>query len=606
MIVMCCFFLLVKAQTVSTQYGPVTGHMNGTVYEFLGIPYASPPQDTLRWKPTMSPESWNDPIIADSFPPMCPQKKYNMGDTTFTLGGNEDCLYLNVWTPDISGSFPVMVFIHGGGNQQGSTGQVSGGTEIYHGKNLTERGSVVTVTIQYRLGALGYLVHPGLEEENQLNTSGNYGVMDQLFALQWVQNNISAFGGNPDNVTIFGESGGGVNVGNLLTTSQANGLFHRAIIQSATPVLNSYDTAKIEGIDFVNDFISTGTDSAKIAYMRGVHPDSISILNSSPLEGGIVQMGWQPVVDNYIFLDFPLEIFQTGNYNHVPLIVGSNADEMKPMVPQTVFPFMVNVLLNLFVPPDLQQTAQALYPAGSSPEEAKDAYAGILTDVQFTSNSRRTAQCISLNQTEPVYRYLFTHAHYDSIPIIGDWRSYHGIELYYVFNTWENSPMAIGPWFTPQDDSVQSNMLQYWVNFAYNGDPNNGILPQWPVYDADTDPYLEIKATPDGSQSGLRTGKCDLWDAVAGFEGCSSSVGILSNNDMEELLVYPNPSEGKYYFDPGIRSNFEIILYNSVGQVILTATNPTHIDLTDQHPGIYFVHVIGDDRLLRGKLVKIE
>ncbi len=532
-----------------------------------------------------------------------------MGDTTFILEGEDDCLYLNIWSPDISGSYPVMFWIHGGGNQQGSTSQVSGGTEFYHGKNLSERGDVVVVTIQYRLGALGYLVHPGLEHENPFNISGNYGVMDQIFALQWVQNNIPAFGGNPDNVTIFGESGGGVNVGNLMTTPQASGLFHRAIIQSATPVINHYDTARIEGIDFVNDFVSTGSDSAKITHMRTVHADSISMKNSSPLEGGVVQMAWQPVLDDYIFSDMPETVFQSGNFNNVPLIIGSNADEMKPLVDMMpiVFPYMVNALIDSLVPHVFQATAHALYPA-SNITEARDSYQRMLTDGQFITTSRRTAQCVSLNQTEPVFRYFFSHTHLSSIPLLGSFGSYHGIEIFYVFNTWENSPMAWGPLFSDQDDSVQTNTLKYWTNFAHTGNPNGKGLPNWPVYDAEKDCYLEIQATPDGTHCGLKTAECDLWDNAIGYNTCSSTVNVKNNSSfLNQINVYPNPSKDVLYFSVNKPYKEMIIsLFSIVGDKIGTITNQNELIVSFLPPGTYVIKIDIDNFVETHKIIKLE
>lgn len=599
---------VLMAQTVNTSHGPITGHMNGNIYEFLGIPFASPPVDTLRWKPTLPPTDWVEPISADSFPPKCPQKKYDMGDTAYTLEGEEDCLYLNVWSPDISGNYPVMVFIHGGGNQQGSSSQISGGTFMYHGKNLSERGDIVLVTIQYRLGALGYLVHPGLEAENVFGISGNYGVMDQIFALEWVKDNISEFGGDPANVTIFGESGGGVNVGNLMTTPMAEGLFHRAIIQSATPLINNYDTAYLEGIDFVNEFLSTGTDSAKIAFMRNVHPDSISMKNSSPLEGGIVQMAWQPVLDNHIFSDYPDKVFQSGSFNQVPLIIGTNADEMLPLVPPTVFPFMLNAFVKSFVPDQYQASVLDLYPTGDTTTVSRESYAGILTDGQFTTTSRRTAQCVSLNQTEPVYRYFFSHTHNPSVPILGEFGAYHGIELFYVFNTWENSPLAFGPLFTDQDDSVQKSILKYWTNFARMGNPNDGLLPIWPEYDAATDCYIEIKASPDNTQCGLRTEKSNLWDEISAYTVCTSSVGVdMDQADNRIVNLYPNPTYGKLNIQSGFElQDIKISIYNLTGKELWTGSYENEMDIRHFPPGAYLVRVSCNKGIEISKIIKLN
>ncbi|MCF8371539.1 MAG: carboxylesterase family protein [Bacteroidales bacterium] len=598
----------IHAQTIQTQYGPVTGHSNGAVYEFLGIPFASPPVGDLRWKPTEPPSPWTVPILADSFPPKCPQKKYGLGDTTFTMEGQEDCLYLNVWTPDTSAGLPVMVFIHGGGNQQGSASEVAAGTYLYQGKNLAGRGNVVVVTLQYRLGALGYLVHPGLETENAQGISGNYGVIDQLMALQWIQNNIAHFGGNPSNVTIFGESAGGVNVGNLLTAPPASGLFHKAIIQSAGPVINHYDTAKLEGIAFVDEYISTGTDSAKIAFMRTVHPDSITSKMESPINGGIVQQTWQPVLDNSIFFDFPEQVFQTGNFNHVPLMIGSNADEMLPQAPQTVFPWMVTILINSLIPPAFQATAHSLYPSGTTNEEAKQSYAALFTDAQFTTPTRRTAQCVSLNQSAPVWRYFLTHSLYPGVPIVGDWGAYHGIDLFFVFNTWENSPFANGTWFTAQDDSVQDAMLHYWANFAYTGNPNGTGLPAWVQYDAATDCYLEIKASPDGAQCGVRTEKCDFWDDVSGYVICTGTVAIEGPSaESSHLLLYPNPTGSKLNILAGTEiREFKITILNLLGNSILVAENTSEIDIGQLKPGTYFLRMEMDGKTETQKFIKVD
>ncbi|TNF40822.1 MAG: carboxylesterase, partial [Bacteroidetes bacterium] len=235
-IILISFLIDLNAQIVETQFGKIQGKKNGNVFEFLGIPFAKPPVDSLRWKAPQNPESWPGILQTTDFAPVCPQKRFAQGDTTFSIEGKEDCLYLNIWTPEIdANNLPVLVFIHGGGNQQGGASQTSGNTMIYSGKNMAERGNAVVVTIQYRLGPLGFLVHPGLDAENANTKSGNYAVFDQILALQWIQNNIESFGGNPSKVMIFGESAGGVNVGNLLTTPLANGLFHRACIQSASP-----------------------------------------------------------------------------------------------------------------------------------------------------------------------------------------------------------------------------------------------------------------------------------------------------------------------------------------------------------------------------------
>jgi len=584
------FFTTVFSQTVATQFGQVQGSLNGTVHQFLGIPFAKPPVGNLRWKAPQNPSSWSGTLLTNSFAPVCPQKAFTQGSSTYTLTGDEDCLYLNIWTPQTaSASLPVMVFIHGGGNQQGSANEMNGGTQMYFGKNLSERGNVVVVTIQYRLGPLGFLVHPGLEPENANNVSGNYAAMDQILALQWVQNNISNFGGDPSKVMIFGESAGGVDVGNLLVSPMASGLFQRACIQSASPVLSAYNTARAKGISFVDSFIITGTDVQKIAFMRTVPSDSIIKDETPPLSGGAVGMNWQSVIDGQVFLNYPNPTFQSGNFNKVPLIIGSNSEEMSLSVPPTVTPGMVTLLINTTVPSSLQAQANLLYPPGTSTAQAKASYIGILSDAQFTTPVRGTAQCVSQNQTEPVWRYFFTHKH--TIPALASYGSYHGMELFYVFNNWENATLGSGSLFKPQDDSVQNAMLQYWVNFASTGNPNGSGLPTWPQYQSANDCYVEIKATPNGSQCGLRTAKSDLWDAVSGFVPCTNSVGLVELSD-NYIDIYPNPANDKLTVAFSKQEMQRLEIFNSIGVLVFSDNIDgleTEIDISNLSRGIYFV-----------------
>ncbi len=590
---------------VQTEFGPIEGLQNDETLEFLGIPFASPPIGDLRWRPPVSPEPWTTPMLTQEYSPKCPQKNFSQGDSTAVVEGNEDCLYLNIWTPDTTGNdLPVMVFIHGGGNQQGSASEFSLGTEIYNGKNLSQRGNVVVVTIQYRLGPLGFLVHPGLEAENGENTSGNYAVMDQILALQWVQNNIAKFGGDNSRVMIFGESAGGVNVGNLLTTPMASGLFHRACIQSAGPNLQNYSDALENGLAYADSLNAPGTDTEQIAYLRSLDSETLIAGLESPLNGGFVQSEWKPVLDNYLFDDIPINTFQSGEFNKVPLIIGSTADEMSLSAPALVSPVTVEILINLYIPEPLRPLAHELYPSGSNNEEARESYVQILTDAQFTSPARRTAGCVSQNQEAPVYRYFFTHTH---AGFLGDYGAYHGIELFYGFNNWENTSIAIGPLYTDEDESVQNKMLEYWVNFAATGDPNGENLESWPAYDAATDCYLEIKANPDGSQCGIRTDKSDLWDAVVGFMGCTSSVSAENIEfSKEQWNIFPNPTHGPLTLEfdktPDV---YEIIILDAIGTSLGRFSNVKQIDLTSYPSGIYFISIKTPEGMDIKKILKL-
>ncbi len=598
--------IYVSGQTavVSTSFGPVAGNCVSGIFEFRGIPFATPPVGEYRWKLPLAPESWTDPLSAQEFKPACPQKLFQQGDTVGVVIGEEDCLYLNVWTPDTASStLPVLVFIHGGGNQQGSAGQVSMGTEMYDGKNLAQRGNAVVVTIQYRLGPLGYLVHPGLEAETASRTSGNYGVMDQLLALHWIKSNISSFGGDTTKVMVFGESAGGVNTGNLLVTPLAAGLFQRACIESAAPAIGSYETEREKGIDFVDGLAPSGSDSVKIACLRSLPADSLVAGEQPPLNGGFVQLSWRPVVDGQIFSGFPEDIIQSGNFNHMPLMIGSNADEVSLTAPAVVYPFMVTALINAYLPASLRDQALALYPPGTTAEEARQSYIQLLTDAQFTTPVRRTAQCTGLNQTEPVYRYFFTHKHAGPLEVYG---SYHGMELFYVFNNWENTNYAVGPWFSPQDDSTQTNLLHYWVNFAATGDPNGSNVPVWPVNNPDTDCYCELKATPDGTQCGLRTEKCDLWDMAAGYSGCTSSQDVL-DREKPKLILFPNPTTGIFrLFVPGGLNSWDIRIFDLSGKQVKRFHCNDRLTVEDLPDGIYILKAIRSGEVITTKLLKMH
>jgi para-nitrobenzyl esterase len=600
------FWLLVpegRTQVVNTRFGPVKGTSTGSVYQFLGIPFARPPVDSLRWRAPVDPVAWTGVLDALDYAPVCPQKVFEQGSDEYTFEGEEDCLRLNIWTPlSLPGNLPVMVFIHGGGNQQGGAGEVRSGTHIYSGRNLAERGQVVVVTIQYRLGPLGYLVHPGLEPENQSGKSGNYAVLDQILALKWIRSNISAFGGDTTRVMLFGESAGGVNVGNLLASPLATGLFQRACIQSASPVINDYQDSRAKGIDYVNRFGGAGTDIQKISKLRQLPADSLVASLTSPLEGGKVQMNWQPVLDGAVFTNFPILAIQSGQYNKVQLMTGSNAEEMSLSAPATVLPQMVTALINLYVPAALRQTALRLYPPGINAAEARKSYVAILTDVQFTATARRTAGCISRNQEEQVWRYFFTHKHTN--PLMASLGSYHGMELFYVFNNWENAAAGSGLLFKPEDDSVQRVMLNYWVNFAATGNPNGNGLANWPPYHSSTDCYLDIKARPDGSLCGLRTEESDLWDRVAGFSGCSAANVDTYQEAQSELLVYPNPSSGIVnFFMAGRKEGLNAQLCDLSGRVILSLRNQNQADLSFLSPGIYLLKVINHQEVSCRKII---
>lgn len=586
------------AQVVSTQYGQIQGSQNGNVFQFLGIPYAKPPVvselNTLRWKAPQKPEAWIGIRDASTFAPPCPQKSEN------EIIGNEDCLYLNIWTPSLSEKLSVMVFIHGGGNQNGSTSEF-----LYFGKNMSERGNVVVVTIQYRLGPLGFLVHPGLEGEQTNNKTGNFAVLDQIMALNWLKDNIANFGGDPNNVTIFGESAGAVNVSNLLVSPLANGLFHKAIIQSGSPVMLPYQEAKNTGINYVNKYLTTGNDLEKIKYMRSLPADSLVKDLTNAFENGIARLNWTATLDGYVFEQSPFEAFQSGNFNKVPLIVGSNANEISIVAPSSITPLIFNQFIREIVPSTFQSSVRDLYPPGTSNQQARNSYINFFTDLQFTAPARRVATCISENQTEPVWRYFLTYEH--QIPGLQAFGAYHGMELFYIFNTWEDTPFGRGLLFRPQDDSMQVNMLNYWVNFATTGNPNGMNLVAWQPYDGVEDCYLEIKATPNGNQCGVRTRQSDVLDKVSGLPNCLTSVNTTEKVNDIAIAIFPNPTNGVIYLTfPYELENFEVELYNIFGQKIGHYKNTTQINMTTQQSGVYYlIFKTPNNTIVKSSFIKI-
>jgi len=590
------------SQVVNTEYGKVEGEKLTNSYRFLGIPFAKPPVGSLRWKAPLEPDDWEGILETKEFAPACPQKEFSQGDTSYVMRGDEDCLYLNIWTPKLSGSdLPVLVFIHGGGNQQGSAYTVNSGTNIYDGQNMAERGNAVVVTIQYRLGPLGYLVHPGLEEENANNKSENYAVMDHILALKWIKNNIAHFDGNNNKVMIFGESAGAVNVGNLLCTDEAKGLFQRACMESGVPVIDIYANAKINGIDYVNKYKQTGTDSEKIAYMRNLSAEEIIKYNSTPFENGLVQSDWSAVKDDVIFDDYSIIAVQNGDFNKVPVVIGSNAEEASLSSPLNVTPTMVETLITSFVPQNYREEARQLYPPGTTNTIARESYVRFLTDMQFVTNARKTAECIAANQEIPVYRYFFTYRH--SIPQLEKYGSYHGMELFYVFNNWEKTQLGSGFLFKESDKSVQNNMLKYWINFAETGNPNSVGLEKWPEFKEGYDCYLDIKADPDGTKCGIRKSETDFWYKVKNNNYCSYTIDankeIIENIDF----FYPNPAFDKIYIADDFNFGSSKIEIMDVSGKILISTSENSVDISKLHSGTYFVRLYTEDRTYVKKLI---
>ncbi len=478
---------------------------------FRGIPYAAPPVGSLRWRPPEPPRPRSGLQAATASGPSCPQSNrldafvrgiaaaFGRADRVPASNRrtSEDCLTLNVWTADprpASPGRPVMVWIHGGSNLSGE-----GTDPAYDGSALARRG-VVVVTINYRLGALGFLAHPALTAESPDRTSGNYGLLDQIAALRWVQAEIGAFGGDPTRVTVFGESAGSLNLLLLMAAPAARGLFHRAIAQSGAPmgVMPRLAAAEPSGLALAE---ALGIAANDLTSLRTVPADSVRAAADRLQAAGRLTLG--PVVDGALLPDAPGRLFDRGAQAAVPLLIGSNAREMSslpyylPRFDRTVAGYQAY----------LQSTAGplaarlgALYPAATD-GEVESALTSLVTDLFFTCPSRFAARRMA-KAGAPAWLYHFTRVRPGGEAL----GAYHGAEITYAFGNLE-------AWLpnTGEDRALSDVMMRYWVRFAETGDPNQPGLPPWPAHTADSDRYLELDASP-AVRTGLRAEACDLAD----------------------------------------------------------------------------------------------
>ena len=465
---------------VETESGWISGAqgLKPGVRVFKGIPFAAPPIGNLRWRPPQPPAFWSGLRKGDHFAAICPQKTDDPNSIYYLDPGpqtiDEDCLYLNVWTPATSATerLPVMVWIYGGAFDHGS------GTEKYYwGDDLAYKGAVV-VTFNYRVGVLGFLAHPDLTRESGRNASGNYGLMDQIAALKWVRRNIAAFGGDPERVTIFGQSAGGASVGQLMASPPARGLFQRAIGESGGIGLGHGRTlveAEQSGVNYAK---SLGAHS--IAELRSKTPDE---LRSIPSHFG-------PIIDGYVIPIDPLTVFREGKQNAVPLIAGSVANEGGARRSTAT---------------SAQAIAQAhsaygaeagaflkLFPANTDAQTRASFYS--LAADRTAAAQRNWVRLEGQTGKDNAYLYLFTRvppfppgARFLEGPP-SQLGAYHAVELIYVF---DHLYLKHWPW-QPVDQRIADQMSSFWVNFAATGDPNGKGLSHWPVYKDDNQQLMNF------------------------------------------------------------------------------------------------------------------
>lgn len=482
---------------VETTLGLVDGRdaVDGQGLRYWGIPYAAPPVGPLRFAPPQPAEPWDEPLVAFTRGPKCVQPLDAEGSGT---EGEEDCLQLNVWTPQacVGADLPVMVFIHGGGNAIGSAVE-----PLYEGTPLSHTQEAVVVTLNYRLGALGNLAHPGLDAESPDGVSGNYGLQDQIAALEWVQANIAAFGGDPDRVLVFGESAGAVNTCALITTPAAQGLFSAALVQSGACSPPTRAAVDPNAEELAASAGCTGTPEEVVACLRALPPEALTLLEPTGYPSvAALGRGWGPHVDGVVLPASPLEAMAAGTPG-TPLVIGSNRDETFRDVPPGLTEAQVTALIDATFSA-LAPQVLAAYPFADYPSPS-EMYAQLTTDLKFICSARRGAEA-SLAGGAPTWRYQFAYDGY-FVPPDTPAYAFHGLELLYLFDNFSvfegiNYPSL------PSDVALSEAMQARWVEFAATG------VFEGPAYDG-TDPYLDLD-DPITEGAGLRTEQCDFWDAL--------------------------------------------------------------------------------------------
>jgi len=511
-------------KTVHVEQGWVRGQRAGSTYVFKGVPYATPPTGSLRWRPPQPPLAWEGTKDAFEFGKVCPQTSI-MGDGHSAVIGSEDCLTLNIWTPalepQIASQRAVMVWIHGGFSNWGSSSVESKRRiSLYDGQYLAERGDVVVVTLNYRLGPLGFLAHPALSDETAYHGSGNYGYMDQIAALNWIRRNIAGFGGDPKRVTIFGESAGGTAVLALLASSRARGLFSGAIAQSPGYVGRPLRVAEGYGLQLAR--VLGCTEQGRAAHcMRSQPAERLIRALPEALEAG--GRFYKPNVDGYVLNTSVFEVFRSCRQVDVPFISGVTSSEeitllryfiSKQAEKITTSTDLESVLLEFLintsgqVPWARQVAAQAarLY-EHLFPHNPQRALVAATSDAQFIAPNRRLMRAVA-SQRNPTFRYVFAHGFHDD-PLRGMGAG-HGTELPFEFHSFSSRP-AFAP--DPGESALSGQVIDYWAQFAKTGDPNVTGHTRWPVYDAAKDTYLELDEVPVAKEGFHRLG-CDFWDGV--------------------------------------------------------------------------------------------
>jgi para-nitrobenzyl esterase len=486
---------------VSTTSGKIRGvsRPSGGA-EFLGIPYAKPPIGDLRWHEPLPAKPWRGVREAKAFGAPCAQPVLGDWNKHDSESSDEDCLFLNVITPvwPSKEPLPVMFWIHGGANAGGTASSA-----LYKDGTLVQHG-VVLVTINYRLGILGFLAHPELTRESSHHASGNYGLMDQIAALRWVRDNIAKFGGDPENITVFGQSAGAHDTSLLMTSPLSKNLFQRAIVQSGSGVMPpapSRAEAEQAGVRLATAMKAV-TGAGAIKYLRQIsHQD---LWKRVPLQDPTQPPLFGPVIDGWVMQRSPAEVFALGQASRIPLLTGTTAREFGMPVPPDQVRKMIQVVTGSFA-----SRALSLYGLADDGQGTTDSMYGSVGDQWFADLIFRcpvtTQAAWHTSARNATYEYELEHA----IPGQEATGAVHASDLPYVFGFYPKHGNISGN-FGETDYKLADLIGTYWTNFARTGNPNGGSLPNWPEFGS-SQTFIRFKQ--DGSVmklQGLRQTQCDL------------------------------------------------------------------------------------------------
>ena len=506
----------------TTLSGDVAGVQSGGSCTYLGVPYAAPPTGNLRWKPPQPRGPWAPgPLNATAPPPACAQIGMNGAPT-----GIEDCLTLNIWAPSPARpgrGIPVLVFLH-----PGSFLAASSNFAPINGRRFAEERNAVVVAPNYRVGPFGFLAHAALTlEDPGYRSSGNYGLADQRAALRWVRENIAAFGGDPDNVTLAGTSAGAVSTGLHLVSPASRGLFRRAIMQSGQPSSRwstAFD-AEAQGDVFAAALACTDRSTVLTCLRSKTFAQVLSALPVAGLTGGAQQfsdppgrVSWGPFVDGLEIPDQPRELYRRGLFARVPIIIGANRDDGWTYVDRSFPGGLTVVQYEQAVRSEFGMDAEAilrLYPPAAFPTP-KDALASLTTDVEFVCENRRIARAMQ-HDGAPVSVYLFEY----TVDAVNPGRAFHGFESNFLFGN--NFAAPSNHVLTPEDLGLYAAMSTYWRQFADTGSPTTPGQPvPWPGFESDlsgrppdpapSDRYLRFGRTIF-EDSYLRDAQCNFWES---------------------------------------------------------------------------------------------